>query len=226
MYQLGKRPKNRRRKWIWLFVFLLFLAIVAAAVFIISQMANNSTTIVQSPSVTQVVSDDEPTNHYNEGLFSLDLPSNWKFTQHTRNSLYDIYTWQSQGEAANRQLDIYADTIPEKYKVNKILPVKSSDDGINMAGQISNNCTSFVHPTAVEKNAGVVAATYQGVRFLCDIGNPLRNVVGTGSVVSLNSISVTGKTQGAHNFFFVFTDRTITPKYDGLYKAIQTFTVK
>lgn len=225
MYQLGKQTKNRSMKpYVWLGVGGVVL--VVAALIVAGRMVGSHTTIVQSPGVTHVVSGDLPSNHYNEGVFALDMPTNWRFTGSTH-ELYNIYSWQStEPGGANRQLDVYVDNSPQKLAVNRFLGLAPASNGLNILGQVSGNCSSFARPLTPGKGQSSVMASWQGVKFLCDVANSERNVVGAGSSGQLNGVSLVGKTTGRHSFFFTFTDRTASPSYADFYKALQSFEVK
>jgi hypothetical protein len=69
-------------------------------------------------------------------------------------------------------------------------------------------------------------AKWSGINFLCDLGNYLRDVVGTSSPEGINSVTLTGNTTGKHTLFFMYTDNTPSPDYSTFINALKSFQLK
>lgn len=223
MYREGRRTKNRGK--LFASVLALAAAVVLGAAIVLAlhrPWFASQTTIVQSPAVNTVVSGDEPMNDFEEPLFSVSLPSDWQLTAHTDQH----YTWQSSQKVANKQLEIYVDNLPSTMMVNRVLPVVSAGAHVHTLAQVSGNCVDFVKPTPAQAAGADLAASWHGVPFLCDLHNYERDVVGTSSAGAINSVTLTGASTGQHQFFFVFTDRSVSPDYSALYQALQSFSVR
>lgn len=220
MYRVDKRTKDRLSLYI---LMIAIIGLIVGGIVFLKVNLQSETTIVQGSPVTTVVSGDEPTNHYKENVFELSLPSNWRSLK--RDGMpAGMYSWESTEKGANKQLDVYVDNLPKNYAVNRVLVVESADDHVNITSQVSDNCTSFTKSPAHLQAPGV-PATWEGARFLCDTANYSRNVVGVMAEASRNLFRATGERTGQHQFFFVFTDRSVSPSYTALYKALQSFQV-
>jgi hypothetical protein len=160
-----------------------------------------------------------------EPLFSMDLPSGWSAYEPARGApVPAAYNFKSVSAEA-RQLAVYIDAIPQTMALNRVVTVSANGDKLDHA-TVSDNCTEYTQPTAEEKSAGVADAKWQGVDFLCDIGNYERNVVGTASTEGNNQVTVTGATAGTHKIFLVYTDNGASADYTVFYGIIESFKLK
>ena len=61
------------------------------------------------------------------------------------------------------------------------------------------------------------------VEFLCDMANPQRNVVGTGSTDGLNTVKVSDQMGTQHRYFITYTENNSKPDYSIFIAAINSF---
>jgi hypothetical protein len=162
----------------------------------------------------------------NEPLFTMRLPSDWKQIAVQPHSV----TWQAGIKGAdNRWLTIYTDVLPTTLPVNRELPITVNGNQLSY-GELSDNCANFTPGGTLNvAQAALLKPTvsvWQGVNFICSLNQVVDNQVGTGSSAGINTITVTGPTDGTHNYFFLYIDRNIQPDYTIFYGAIQSFRAK
>ncbi|HEX8227430.1 MAG TPA: hypothetical protein VF572_06195 [Candidatus Saccharimonadales bacterium] len=224
----ANKTRGKRRLLITLLVIALLLG--AASWLAYRQFQKDTqVTIKNAPGSTrELVIPNAETKKFDDPLFSFDAPGDWKLVKH-ETAPYDLYSYKSTlTNADNRYMDIYVDRLPGTMAVNKALSVKAVGDALQH-GQISENCTGFT-PGAKATVGGPrqmsIPSKWDGVEFLCDNDNIMRNVVGTGATGSINKVTLTGKTTGPHSFFFVYIDNNATPEYTIFYKVLESFRLK
>ena len=221
MYRLGERLNRKRKKrLIWLVVVLSISILLAVLFYFIYQINHVKTTIKQSKgTVTMVVSSDNKTIKYDEGIFAVSLPQSWQVVN-IKNSLYKIYSWKSV--AGTETFNIYLDTISENLAVNRELAIQPEGNKMSIDGLVSDNCINFTK--AISPTVGT-PAKWQGVDFLCDESNFERDVVGTGSTSGVNTVELNGPASGTHNFFFTYDNTSINPDFTTFYQILNSFYV-
>lgn len=230
-YHIGRRPgehskkKKRRRKLVSFFC-LLLLAGAAIGLNMLRQLKPN-TQLSQAKAVVKQVSYDEATKHYEEVDFSIDLPVSWQPVPRTHTD-YQSFSWQHSEKGTNGQLfQVFEDTIPVNFAVNRVQIIEPSAEGVQLRGELSDNCVEFTKGLTPAAGRTGVPAKWQGIDFLCDQNNQLRNVIGTSSVAGVNTITLTSSNTGAkHQFFFAYTNQDITPDYSAFLAALQSFRIK
>jgi hypothetical protein len=170
-----------------------------------------------------------------EKLFTFSLPEDWKEISRANDTVKFI-EWQStKKDTTARSMKLYIDYIPQgtngnAFAVNKLVPVQVVNNRI-LPGQVSGQCNEFntsqYQSGAKVKNAVESApAKWQEANFNCDLGNFLRNVVGTAMVGGDYKTKLKAKDGSEHTFFFVYTDHTINPDVQIMTQAIQSFEMK
>jgi len=223
MYRLGEVEHSHRK-----FYSILggFIVLVALTIFLALHFLSPDTRIDAPPAVvtTHVSYDTTKLQTFNEPLFSIRLPDDWKPVVHSTDIPQPIYTWQgTQKDNANRWLSVYIDEDVSTLAVNRELSVQSNDKSINVLSDVSDNCTTFTG-TAVQSH-GSTPAKWQGVDFLCDSGNYERDVVGVASTDGLNTLRMVGSS-GTHKFFFTYTDNSVGPDYSIFINALKSLDLK
>ncbi len=232
MYRLGKR-RRRSKKPLIIGGIAIFGLLVAAGIYLFVSSASKSTKITNGSAVVRYVSaSSSQKSHFEEGNFAIDLPPAWKLVSHQvpPASQYNLYTFQGTTAAeSSRLITIYQDLIPTDLAVNREVSVQPQGDGMSH-GTVSDNCVNFASdsarntPQAITQH--VAQLRWDGVDFLCDLGNYNRNVTGTSAQGTVNKITLTGTQSGAHSFFIVYTDNNINPDYTVLYNLLDSFKVK
>jgi hypothetical protein len=228
MYRVGHRPRNHKRR-AFLITLSAFIAIsvLTYGVSYARTLLHPATTISQGTAVTtKVVAASQPDRTYSESDFNVALPVSWEPT--TRETTpYNVYRWQDTSDKNDaRLLEIYQDTIPQNFAVNRALAVTANGTQVSVVGNVSDNCIDFTKTDETASSSTGVHAKWQGIDFLCDINNYERNVVGTISSNGVNSVQLTGPKSGTHTYFFTYTDHNINPDYTTLYNALSSFQVK
>jgi len=131
------------------------------------------------------------------------------------------YSWQGTNKNNTRWLNVYMDTIPASLAVNRVLPVMGNGAALSLPTNVSDNCTTFTG--ASNSTQLSVTAKWQGITFLCDTGNYVRDVVGTSSLEGVNTVSLSTTTSGNHHFFFTYTDNSSSPDYTIFTNALKSF---
>ncbi|HET9174701.1 MAG TPA: hypothetical protein VFN56_05505 [Candidatus Saccharimonadales bacterium] len=186
---------------------------------------HTTTTISPAPpAVVQTVQDSsKPVQRFTESTFSLSLPAGWVFDTHRTDAGQNIYSWKStDNKSAGREILVYVDTPVPTLGVNRAVMVQASGDKLAVTGDVSDNCAGFTSATAGAPSISS-PAKWQGLDFLCDLGNYERDVVGTVSSDGINTVVLTGATSGAHHYFFTYTDNNIQPDFSPFLSALQTF---
>lgn len=227
MYRLGKRsPSFKRRLAFTITPAFVVLAILAIGGFKLSQALHAKPDLKQSAAIVTHPAEAQlgPTKRYDEGTFTIDIPTGWTIGKHD-SAPYDVYRWESGDTATKRLLEVYIDTIPQNYAVNRMVAVQSQSNHMALIGEASDNCMDFTKMTTPVTSTGT-HARWQGIDFLCDLANYERDVVGTGSSDGINTVKLTGPTQGMHQVFFSYTDNNINPDFTTFYTILRGFQVK
>jgi hypothetical protein len=217
MYHFDRRVKRKKKRYGFIkliFKFTIFMAVVFGVWYYLTHQPSN---VNNSGGILVPVKSDEPAKvHIAEPSFEMYLPIDWKEYARRPAPPLNVISWKGTSkESAARTIDVYVDTIPDTLAVNRILPVSGEEDRLAVS-PASENCMTFsadtasLSPTATAK-LKVLPVTWQGVQFLCDIPNSLRNVVGAGSLEGVNKVSLTGSKKGKHSYFIVYTDSSAHP---------------
>lgn len=223
MYRVGSKPNKKKRRWpLWLAACFIVLLLVIGGVFLGTRV-HTPTNITQAAAVTTKVNSAAVMSKlFSEPGFELKLPTDWTLREHIT-AEYNIYRFQGTGKVSVGQiLDVYQDSTPVNFPVNRVQPVEASGTHITANGSISDNCADFTKAAPASGQSGN-PAKWQNVDFLCDLHNTARNVVGTSAAGSVNKVVVQGDSGANHNFFFAYTDHGLTPNYGPLYGAIESF---
>jgi hypothetical protein len=178
-----------------------------------------------APTIRQIKNDTH-TQTFRRGTFSIDLPTGWQFTAKQQDTV-TIYHFRSTlpGEAGNRLLDVYEDGSLPTFAINRMIPVSATDDGrlVVETGEVSDNCSAYTTGATTNRVTVGQLAKWQGVEFMCDMANPLRNVVGTGSKDGINTVRVSDQGGQRHSYFLTYTENNSKPDYSIFIAAINSF---
>jgi len=226
MYKLGQGKKRRYRRFIfWGSLACLLLALIIGTLHFLKSL-KPKTNLTQAAAVVKQVSFNAQTKLYTEPDFTISLPQNWTLLPRPVGS-YQSYTWQSPDRRTDGQLiEVYEDTIPTNFAVNRVLIVEGGSDQLTIKGQASDNCANFTGSGAAVHAGGGVRAKWQDVDFLCDVNNQERDVIGTSSTDGINTVKLTSPSGRSHQFFFTYTDFAISPDYTVFYNALQSLRMK
>jgi hypothetical protein len=228
MYKLGKRHQKRHAK---LIIAIVITLLGSGAYLLIYFHPTSAPTIQNAAAVVKHYDGDSSHKvHFAESNFSIDLPQAWKQVAHVTNP-YNQWSFQgTTGDDRSRIVAVYEDSMPLTMPVNRVLILTNENNELSHNDSVSDNCINYTSaaqqadPEAIRTK--VVLDKWQGVNFYCDIGNYLRNVIGTSSAGGINTISLTGKSSGVHKFYFTFTDATISPDYTAFYNMLDSFSLK
>lgn len=225
-YKANKRPKTRKYRRIRrLIIFLVLVALIFAGYLIIKDMLKPQTVIKQSKSTERKITYNEAkVKRYELPDFTIDIPASW--TQVARpTGPYQVYGWQTSEAGTNGQLiEVYEDTIPPNYGYNRALIVSGQDDHLNVEGTASDNCEKYTKKQASTPGQISSIAKWQGVDFLCDLGNTSRDVIGTSSTDGVNIVILKNTSTGAaHKFLFSYTNHGLNSDYNVFYQALRSF---
>jgi hypothetical protein len=224
-HQLHAHKTHHRHYKRWLVITLL---IVGGLVYGSLQFLQPDTQIKNAGAVKRQITGKSATQDFHKGNFKISLPQGWQFMS-VQKDIYTIYHFRSAqaGEDGNRLLDVYEDSKLPNFPVNRMLPVVATDEGglITDASQVSDNCTAYTTGPTTGRSSAAQLAKWQGIEFLCDMANPLRNVVGIGSRDGLNTVKITSLSTGPHYYFITYTENNDKPDYGVVTAAINSFKV-
>jgi hypothetical protein len=208
------------------YVLFLILLVFLGSVEVKHLLKKPITIIRNSPGTSTIYyQDDTSITTFNEGIYSINLPSDWVYKGRDTGAIYNPYIFENtSGTTGSRVLDVYVDRLPTSLGVDLLLPVSASANHITI-GTLSGKCTDF---TSSDKstNANGTLARWSGINFICDTSNSKTDVVGTSSSGAINSITLTSPTEGYHSFFFTYTDTNSQPDYSIFTDAVASFTLK
>jgi hypothetical protein len=231
MYRAQRRVTNRKKSTP-IFLVLSVLVIFGIVYFFIQRDVTNSTKIkANDQAINGYYNGGTSSGHLtvDEPTFGLTLPDDWKEIAREGKPNPTSIQWRSTKKGGeSRDLKIYIDKIPETLAVNKVLPITIVGNKITV-GDVSDNCINFntvkYNPKSTTKVVEQAPGVWQNANFICDLGNYVRNVVGT-AVVGGN-YKATFKTKAGKDvsFLFVYTDHTTTPDYQILTDTLTSFEV-
>lgn len=218
--RLGRVTKRR------IAALVLLLVIAAGGVFVYQWFLESTQAVITtSPGATRTVQGTvEQKQRIDEPVFAFELPANWKKVA-PLNVIHTNYRYQSaKKDSENRFITIYMDNLPTSMAVNKVMPLMAQ--GVKVQhGTMSAQCTEFP-AVAAHPDRLVAPAEWEGVKFLCDKDNSLRNIIGTAAPGAINAVKLTGATQGTHTFFITYEDHNYSPDYHIFDKMLDSFEVK
>jgi hypothetical protein len=225
MYQItsSRRKTRQRRSRFWLFFFLFFLAVglIALVVFILS--LHQKPVITQSKAVTTKVSYVGKTKIYNEGDFNIAIPVSWQLLPRPPYT-YQSFTWHDSTKGSSQEIEVYEDTIPTNFAVNRALIIKGETDHVELDGIASDNCVTFTKDIGGGQGGAGVRGKWRGVDFLCNRTTTTRDVIGTSSASGgVNTVALKTTNGTPHSFFFTYTDTQLSPDYAVFYNALTSF---
>jgi hypothetical protein len=222
MYRITSRRNTRRRSRFWLLfsLFFLIVAIAAGIYFILS--LHQKPVIKQAKAVITKVSYQGKLRHYNEGDFTIDIPVEWEKLPRPPYT-YQSFSWHNIDKANGQEIEIYEDTIPANFAVNKALIVSGSTDHIELVGAASENCQKYTKNLTTGQDELGVPAKWQNVDFNCNRNTSSRDTIGTSSTDGINTVNLTSHNGTQHKFFFTYTDNQIAPDYAVFYNALSSF---
>lgn len=203
---------------------MLALVGVSLAGWLFLRSLHQTSTITNSKPVTTKVSYQGKTKHYNEGDFTIDIPAEWQAMPRPPYT-YQSFTWHNTDKSNAVELEIYEDTIPTNFAVNKALIISGAVNHIELTGPASDNCEKYTKDPASNPAELGVPAKWQNVNFLCNRNTSSRDVLGTSSTDGINSVLLKSTSGTSHKFFFTYTDNQINPDYTIFYNALATFSM-
>lgn len=182
------------------------------------------TVIRQSPPLSHTVTaTSKSLQQVSQGIISLSLPTTWQRVAAPQLP-GTIYSWAgTEPPDAARRLDVYVDSAPTNFAVNRLLPVQAAGNQLDVTAATSDNCVNFTDKTSDSTATGRAASKWGGVNFLCDMGNYERDVVGTGSTEGLNQVTLVGPTSGRHRILLVYADNNTSPDYAIFVAIVKSF---
>lgn len=224
MYILNYRRKRSRTI---LAVGLLVVGL-GGATYMGRQMMTAETEIGPAPAavITQVRDGKKAPLKVNEPLMSFELPNDWeKFTP--VEAMAGSQSWRNTADNKGvRTITIFTDAMPRVTAVNRIVAVQPSEDGLMLAGDISDNCVNFTNPGQQASATGTATAKWGGVEFVCDTGNYIRNLAGVGMAGVPKGVKLTGPTTGQHTLFILYNDSTASPNFGIFTSMLQSLKLK
>jgi hypothetical protein len=225
LYVAGHRAARRHAGKVLLEI-VAVLIVLAAAVLAGKHFLSADTSLGDAPpaSTTVVTPHTAGKKHFGAGLFTLELPADWKSIAPPQQA-YKIYSWHNTAQNEGvRRLDVYVDGAPQ-MPVNRVLPIQANGARVVPLGQVSDNCITFTEG-AKHASGSSLPGKWRRVNFLCDTANYVRDVVGTSSPDGIDTVKVVSPASGGHSLFFVYTDNSATPDYDIFTNLVTDFRLK
>lgn len=167
----------------------------------------------------------------NDPLYTFEIPQDWEAFQPAEQTTTapTSKSWRNtKGNKGVRVITLYLDSVPVNFAVNRAVALRPEGSHLTVSGDVSDNCVAFTGSDKVAQGsaAGKAPAKWQGVDFICDTGNYLRNVVGSGSAGAINSTKLSGPSAGAHSVFLTYTDSNASPSFGIFTDMLQSFELK
>jgi hypothetical protein len=228
-YRLGQGEKRKRRRWIWWLILLLLLLAFGfwGYRFATAQLKPETKITQAKPVIIKSEVNSNKTTHYDTPNFGIDIPV--AFQQIPRPvGPYTSFTWtSSRSNSDGRKIEVFEDTIPVNYAVNRALIVSAEGDRLMIKSSPSENCVTFTRDLSGTQGQVGTPAKWEEVPFLCDRANKSRNVVGTSSLEGVNKVTLKSPTKGtSHTYFFAYSDQSVNPDYSLFLTALQSFRMK
>jgi hypothetical protein len=200
--------------------------LLTGGIYLALKSLDANTVVTQAAPVTKTVTAGKlATKTLYTPSYTIDLPTDWEQVARME-APYNLVRFQSKDPKNNiRYLEVYQDTIPPDFPVNRVLALEPFENKVTAPGSVSENCREFTTGKPAPGFQGVVAK-WQNIEFVCDVTNVERSVVGTSSKGGINSVTVTSLSGETHKFLFVYTDNAITQNFSLLYNALNSFAVK
>lgn len=226
MYRLGETIEPPKKGPGTAIAVVLGIALLAClAVLIVPRFLKPNTQISKSAgTVRKVTLPKTKTQTVDGGTFTLGLPTDWQRGPEIEGN-YQVYRWQKITSQVGQIIDVYVDTIPPNFGLNRVITVRSEGDRILASTGVSDNCAEFTKDISPSERLAA-KARWEGADFFCDLANPERNVVGITTKQQLNAVSLQGASSGSHRYFIVYTENSMSPNYDPFLTALQTFRAK
>lgn len=226
MYRARTRPKNKKlQRYIWMAIIAVLASIGWLAYNQYSKLSTPKTEFKQAKAIYTKVDYSKNTKKFSHDNFELELPNTWHVVN-LPNGNYRIYSYKSNSGSDGQIIQIYEDSTPTNYAVNRALIVKGQGDKLSIESPISDNCSTYTKNGTPVGQYGA-AARWQGIDFLCDMANTTRNVIGTSSTDGINTVNLTSPLTGQkHSYFFSDTANGINPDYSTFINALNSFRVK
>ena len=225
MYRITSQRKFRqRRSRFWLGFTMVFLALAVIGLVFFLRSLHQTSVITASKAVTTKVSYQGKTKHYNEGDFTIDIPAEWTAAPRPPYT-YQSFTWRNTDKANAIEIEIYEDTIPANFAVNRALIVHGETTHLELTGQASDNCVKYTKDLTSNQAELGVPAKWQNVDFFCNRNTSTRDIIGTSSSDGINTVLLRSSGGAPHKFFFTYTDNQINPDYTVFYNALATFSM-
>lgn len=208
----------------WLIVFIVLLLLSFWGYVVVKNALKPDTKITQSKRVDSTITYEKKLKHYDFPDFGIDIPANWLPVPRAEGP-YQTYTWQTSEHGTNgQQIQIFEDTIPPNFAVNRALIVVGEGDHISLNGEASDGCTQYTKGSSSVPGQPAVTAKWQGIDFLCDTGNTQRTLVGTSSTDGVNTVILRSPFSGKqHKFLFAYTAQDLNPDFSVFYNSLATF---
>jgi hypothetical protein len=221
MYQLN-HSTHHSHKIAAFFLFLAICLLVGGGIWAYKELQPENTVSQSKPQSTQVSVATPKTKTVKGSGFSMKLPLNWKPVK--IDSPYTVFSWAGSNKQDNaRQIDVYVNNLPTNLAFNRLLPVKANEDGLVVAGDVSENCVNFTDKKNTNRTTGAAPAKWYGINFYCDMANYIRDVVGIGSNDGTNMVKVTSESGKTYKFLIVYTDHNAEADYDVFTDILATF---
>jgi hypothetical protein len=219
-YRVGHK-RSRPFKRLGVIAIVLALVLASVGYVVARQYLKPNTVLKQDRALVSVYgANEEKHQHITTPDYSFDLPDNWEPVK-LPPTLYGMARWHGTStDDSPRLLDIYIDKLPRNLPLNRMLPVEAQGTKITLLNTVSDNCTSFTD--GKNEATGSTSAKWSGVNFMCDTGNTLRNVTGTGSTEGINVVTLKGS-HGSRPLFFVYTDNSSSPDYRIFTEMLSSF---
>ncbi len=231
-YHYRKKHRHKRLKRYAKVLFVTMALVLMGWLAITLDILRNQSEpdATENLSVSQTVGDDVYKYKIDEPTFTMQLPGDWEEVKRINLSNQAGIVWQAtRDKQADRYLTAYIDRLPPNIAVNRVVPLEASNEYFKV-GNLSRQCHTFtVGGTNNLVQANKLSprqSKWEGVDFICNLTNPIENQIGTSSKGAVNKVTIKGKEQGEHSYFFVYTDHNKQPNDQIFLDALNSFKAK
>lgn len=212
--------KKKHKRIIAALVLLLFLAVLAIAIFIwiVSRQGNE-----YQPQSDLKSDSFYPLKTFDTTYFSFEADKTWQFIKDESSANSFVYRSSKNG-IVMRDMTVYMDSLPSNLLLTYVLPVESAGDRFSV-GEVSGHCKDYLKGKIKPGDNNPVDAVITGVKIKCQVDGTSATV-GTGLKNGSYQTTLAGKKNGAKRYYLLYHDLQYTPDLDTFAAIVRTFQTK
>lgn len=212
--------KKKHRRVIVFLSLILVMAIAAIIIFIwMASRPDNS----YQPEGDLKSDSFYPLKTFETPYFSFEADKTWDFIKGESSNNSFVYRSSKNG-IVMRDMTVYVDSLPSNPLLTYVLPVEPVGDRFSV-GEVSDHCKDYLRGKIKQGDNNPVDAVITGVRIKCQVDGTSATV-GTGLKNGSYQTTLSGKKNGAKQYYLLYHDLQYTPDLDTFMAIARTFQAK